>query len=138
MSDIQKLLMLMAGLLLFFFVTDWSARKLFKVKAPFSWISRSVNDRHRRIDWTLRAVFIFLLLGLAVWIASSDSTMATGFYVFFIYVTGSNVILEMIRAFMQKKYFEETNECKVTFVQSALMLLIGVVLLTTRFFGLIV
>ncbi|WJY28362.1 MULTISPECIES: DUF4181 domain-containing protein [Sporosarcina] len=138
MSNVQQLMVILVGILLFFFLTIWLVRKLFKVKTPFRWVAHSVNDRHRRIDWTLRAVFIFLLIGLAVWLAASDYSTVTWLYVYFLYVTLSNVILESIRGYMQKKYSEDPAEYKVTFVQTALMVLIGVVLLTTRFFGLIV
>ncbi|WP_251636100.1 DUF4181 domain-containing protein [Sporosarcina sp. NCCP-2716] len=130
-------LLSIAGMGLLFYTVEKLSRRWLGVKKGVSFVSRSVNDTHRKIDWTLRALFIFGLLfgGIVFSAVRYDST--AWFYIFLGYIVTTNFILELIRAFFQKKYGDEKNEYKVTLIQLCMLLLFAIVILSTEFFGLI-
>ncbi|WP_432355473.1 DUF4181 domain-containing protein [Sporosarcina sp. A2] len=138
MNDFGTTAVLLAVfVIVLFYVTEKIFRRLLGVDSKVALVTRSVNDNHRKIDWPLRAVFIIVLLFLAVIFASDNYTPLLWFYTSLIYLLVSNVTLELIRAYMQKKYSEQKNEYKVTLIQLVLSISLVIIIITTRFFGLI-
>gem|GEM_PF-4060975 len=130
-------MIIIAGMGLLFYTVEKLSRRWLGVKKGVAFVSRSVNDTHRKIDWTLRGLFIFGLLfgGIAFSAVRYDS--AVWFYFFLGYIVITNIVLELIRAFFQKRYGDEKNEYKVTLIQLGMILLFGAVILSMEFFGLI-
>lgn len=121
-----------------FYLIEKVTRKWLGVDSKVAFVVRSVNGKHRKIDWTLRAIFMVGLLFLAIMITSEKYQPYLWFYIFSSYLLVTNVILELVRAFMQKRYSEEKNEYIVTLIQLALFICLAVTTLTTNFFGFLI
>ncbi|MDW0111264.1 DUF4181 domain-containing protein [Sporosarcina aquimarina] len=130
--------LIIAIVLVVFYIIEKITRKWLKVSSKVAFVVKSVNDKHRKIDWTLRAIFMFGIFFLAIMITSEKYQPHLWLYIFFSYLLITNVILELVRAFMQKRYSEEKNEYIVTLIQLVLFICLAMVTLTTKFFGFLI
>ncbi|MHA6250458.1 DUF4181 domain-containing protein [Oceanobacillus sp. CAU 1775] len=131
------LLLAIVGLLLFTF--NFVMRKILKVERPEFFSYNHINDKHKRIDWTIRiSFFILLLLGFTINVMREPHEIIAIFepynlLVFFI------VASEGVRAYMEWKYAENRNAYIFTISQLvfAIILLITffIIIDNTNFFG---
>lgn len=112
-------------------------RKWLKVEKPKAFSHNHVNDRHKKIDWTLRIFFIVLMIiGASVnagRIGQEPYLFLQPWVLLFVLVFTS----EIIRAVMERKYAENPNAYLSTIYQSAFILVLLIVLFSTGFFGIL-
>lgn len=110
-------------------------RKMLKVEKKKLFSYNHVNEKHKKIDWTIRFAFLVLFLfGNFINITSEPMGkywfLQTPFLLFvFIFVT------ESIRAFMERKYAENRNDYIFTISQLVFVTILYISIITTEFYG---
>lgn len=130
-----KLIIAVVLLLSVFYLLDRLLRHYLKLEKVNFFKNNYVNDKHQKIDWTLRFILVFGYLVMAIIMSSGEKTTTTFFFVFVSYSLLNAIVLELVRAYMQKKYAENKNEYIPTLIQLSLLIIVVPTLLYTRFFG---
>lgn len=130
-----KLLFLIAVLSLAIFLFNALMRKLLKVERPKAFSYNHVNDTHKKIDWSIRILFIFLMLvgGFINATRLDEETylfLETWFLLFVLVF-----ITETIRAVMERKYAKNPNAYLYTVSQMVFAMLLVIFVFSTDFFG---
>jgi hypothetical protein len=127
--------LLIAVLSLAMFLFNALMRKLLKVERPKAFSHNHVNDTHKKIDWSIRILFIFLMLigGFINATRLDEETylfLETWFLLFVLVF-----ITETIRAVMERKYAKNPNAYLYTVSQMVFATLLVIVVFSTDFFG---
>lgn len=130
-----KLIVAVVLLLSVFYLLDVLLRRYLKLEKVNFFKNNYVNDKHQKIDWTLRFMLVFGYLVMAIIMSSGEKTTTTFFFVFVSYSLLNAIVLELVRAYMQKKYAENKNEYIPTLIQLSLLIIVVPTLLYTKIFG---
>lgn len=130
-----KLIVAVVLLLSVFYLLDVLLRRYLKLEKVNFFKNNYVNDKHQKIDWTLRFMLVFGYLVMAIIMSSGEKTTTAFFFVFVSYSLLNAIVLELVRAYMQKKYAENKNEYIPTLIQLSLLIIVVPTLLYTKFFG---
>ena len=110
-------------------------RRWLKVEKKKMFSPNHVNDMHKKIDWTLRIVFLAVLLVYAFYIVERGFSYRIWFLEPWFILFISIIVTESVRAFMEWKYAENKKNYIFTLCQLALTILIVITALSTNFFG---
>lgn len=110
-------------------------RKWLKVEKPKRFSHNHVNDLHKRIDWSLRGVFVALMLiGYFVNISRAPQESILFLEVWFL-LFALLIITETVRAVMERKYAKNPNAYIVTMSQLAFWGVLVSSIFMTDFYG---
>ncbi|WP_096200049.1 DUF4181 domain-containing protein [Bacillus sp. FJAT-45350] len=109
-------------------------RKWLKVEKEKLFSYNHVNEKHKKIDWTIRIVaLVFFLLGYVVnTIRESIHELFQPWFLLLIII-----VSEAVKAVMERKYAENPNAYKLTISQIIFVLVLLFTLYKTDFFGLV-
>lgn len=112
-------------------------RKWLKVKKPKMFSNYPVNEKHRKIDWGIRGVFILLMI-IGAFVNSNRTTAEPVLFLepWFLLLTLVGVT-EIVRAVMEKKYAENPNAYLFTLSQLGFSAILLISLFGTNFWGII-
>ncbi|WP_124053402.1 DUF4181 domain-containing protein [Priestia endophytica] len=132
-----KFISLLAIILLLWVSFNTIMRKWLKVERKKLFSYNHVNEKHKKIDWTIRIITIAsILIGFIINI-SRDSTdwfwFLQSWVVLFIFI----VISETVRAVMERKYAKNPNTYKLTISELLFVIILFFILFKTDFFGLL-
>lgn len=132
-----RFIMLLAIVLLSFISFNAIMRKWLKVERKKFFSYNHVNEKHKKVDWTIRIITITtILLGFVINM-SRDSIEWFWFLQPWVILAISIVVSETIRAVMERKYAENPNAYKLTICEILFILILFFALFKTDFFGLI-
>ncbi|MFP3847055.1 DUF4181 domain-containing protein [Priestia filamentosa] len=112
-------------------------RKWLKVERKKLFSYNHVNEKHKKIDWTMRMITIAsILLGFIINMSRASTDwfwFLQSWVVLFIFI----VVSETVRAVMEKKYAKILNAYKLTISELLFVLILFFILFKTDFFGLL-
>jgi len=131
----QLLILFIFGVL--FLITHVLLRKWLKVDRKKIFSYNHINEKHKKIDWTIRIIFItFMLIGFFITVSRSPQDP--------IWLLQPHIILlvlifctELVRAIMEKKHAENPNDYLFTSIQLVIVTIFVASLFMTNFWGLI-
>lgn len=100
------------------FLLNMLLRKMLGVEKRKRFSNNYVNEKHQRIDWTIRMVAVF-----AVVITAIFAFYSIQIYMMFIFVI-FGAIQETVRAVMEKKYAKNPNDYLFTLIQFPLSIIV--------------
>lgn len=131
-----KLLVILASFVLVVLLFNSLMRKLLKVKKRKSFSYNHINEKHKRIDRTIRiAFFIIIIIGFFINIfrgPDGEIWYLQPYLIIIIYL----IISEIARAYMEWKYETNRNAWIFTISQLAFICFLLFSFITTNFFGL--
>ncbi|MFP3886618.1 DUF4181 domain-containing protein [Priestia filamentosa] len=132
-----RFISLLAIILLFWISFNTIMRKWLKVKKKKLFSYNHVNEKHKKMDWTIRIITIAsILIGFIINI-SRDSTdwfwFLQSWVILFIFI----VVSETVRAIMERKYAKNPNAYKLTISELLFVIILFFILFKTDFFGLL-
>jgi len=130
------LILLLIMLVLVISIFRFVIRKLLGVERK-KWFSyHHLNERHRKLDWSLRLITILFLISSYYMIDNNKVEILWYFKTSFIIIVFL-IASELLRAFMEWKYAENKRDFVATIAE--MMFMIGIVFLTitTDFLGLL-
>lgn len=132
-----KLLLLLAVFILLTTLFNALIRRWLGVEKPKAFSHNHVNDRHKKIDWSVRIFFIALMvIGSFInagRIGQEPYLLLQPWVLLFVLVFTS----EIIRAVMERKYAKNPNAYLSTIYQSAFILVLLLLLFATDFFAIL-
>lgn len=132
-----RFISLLAIILLLWISFNTIMRKWLKVKKEKLFSYNHVNEKHKKMDWTIRVITIVsILIGFIINI-SRDSTdwfwFLQSWVILFIFI----VVSETVRAIMERKYAKNPNAYKLTISELLFVIILFFILFKTDFFGLL-
>lgn len=100
------------------FLLNMLLRKILGVEKRKRFSNNYVNEKHQKIDWTIRMVMVFVVV-----IAAIFSFHSIQIYMIFLFVI-FGAIQETVRAVMEKKYAENPNDYLFTLIQFPLAIIV--------------
>ncbi|WML44674.1 DUF4181 domain-containing protein [Neobacillus sp. PS3-40] len=132
-----RLISLLAFVLLLLVSFNTIMRKWLKIERKKFFSYNHVNEKHKKIDWTIRITTIVSILSGYVINIMRDPINWLWFlqpwFIIFIFI----VVSETVRAVMERKYAENPNAYKLTISQIIFVLILFFTLFKTDFFGLV-
>lgn len=132
---------LLAILLIFgvlYIGSTYIIREYFKVEHLSWWSYNFINDRHKRLDVTLRGVaVVFILVGYVVNLSRSIENQLWFFQPWSIVFT-MIILGQFLRAYMEKKYIKDKNYYKATIAETIALIVLLFVTYQTNFYGLLI
>lgn len=132
-----KLILLLAAYSMLLFLFNTAIRKWLGVEKPKAFSHNHVNAKHSKIDWSIRGVFIVLILigGFinATRLPQDAYWFLQPWSLLFVLIA----VTETVRAFMEKKYAKNPKAYLFTVFQLGFMLVLIVSLFATDFFGIL-
>ncbi|MFB7640460.1 DUF4181 domain-containing protein [Peribacillus butanolivorans] len=136
-SVFVKLILVLSIFGLFLFFINKVLRKWLNVEKKKLFSYGHVNDKHKKIDWTTRIIFIvFLFIGFFtnvkrdplehIWFLETHILL-------FVFIIAS----ETARVIMEKRYAENRNDYIFSTIQLVIILIFLLSVFTTDFFGLL-
>lgn len=136
-SVFVKLILLLSIFGLFLFFINKVLRKWLNVEKKELFSYGHVNDKHKKIDWTIRIIFIvFSFIGFLtnvkreplehIWFLETHMLL-------FVFIIAS----ETTRVIMEKKYAENRNDYIFSTIQLVIISIFLLLMFTTDFFGLL-
>ncbi|WP_404451812.1 DUF4181 domain-containing protein [Virgibacillus necropolis] len=133
-----KLVLILAIILVLLVSFNEVMSKWLKVekKKLFSFFSYNhVNEKHKKVDWTIRITFIVIII-LGYFINSMSNPMESNWFfepwfLLFILI----VVSETARAIMEWKYAANRNAYILTISQLVFIIILLTSMFTTNFFG---
>lgn len=117
-------------ILVLHFVFSTLMRRLLKVEKKKAFSYNYVNEQHKKIDKILRMVVIILAsITLAIYYFPD---ITTGFPVFLIIVMLLQLIPDLYRVYMERKYQSNTNNYKYTLAETLFwttIIIVGILLI---------
>ncbi|SFL98712.1 protein of unknown function [Gracilibacillus orientalis] len=133
----MRLLLLLAIVLLLFVSLNTIMRKWWNVERKKFFSYNHVNEKHKKVDWTIRiTTIVSLLLGYGINITRGPTNgywFLQPWFTLIIFV----VVSQIGRAVMERKYAQNPNAYKVTISEIIFILILFFTLFTTNFFGLV-
>ncbi|MGE7693965.1 DUF4181 domain-containing protein [Lysinibacillus sp. NPDC094177] len=111
-------------------------RKLLGVERK-KWFSYNhINERHKKLDWSVRIIFISLFYISSYFMIDNDTYGIPWYFeTWFIFIVFL-ITSEMLRAYMEWKYAENKRDFLATIAEMMFMISIVFLTITTDFFGL--
>ncbi len=131
----RKLFFVIGILSLLLFSFDFLMRKHLNLEKGKIFSYNHVNDKHKKIDWTIRISYlIIILITLLFTIKSNGETIwyLQIWFIMFVYLTTA----EMVKAFMEWKYAENRKKYIFTISKLIFTLILLWILFYTNFFNL--
>lgn len=131
----QELFLLLTIVLLLLVSFNALMRKLLKVEKKNFFSYDHVNEEHSKIDWTIRIIFIVILL-LRYFVDTTGDPMDSiwflePWYIMMVFI----VVTEVARATKEYKYAENRNAYKLTISQLVFIVVIFLTLYWSNFLG---
>ncbi|MDN4492982.1 DUF4181 domain-containing protein [Ureibacillus aquaedulcis] len=123
------------GLFLFFINKPLRKRLRVEKKKMFSY--SHVNEKHKKIDWAIRILFIVFILVDFFLNVTSDPLEHIWFLESHVLVFALIFITEIVRIIMEKKYAENRNDYIFTTIQLVILASFVIFIFSTDFFGLL-
>lgn len=124
------------GLVLFFM--NKFLRKWLNVEKKEFFSNNFVNQKHKKIDWTIRITFIVVVLFGFFFNVNENSSKHIWLLQPHILMFGLIVVTELVRIVMEKRYAANKNDYIFTTVQLVVISMFLLVVFSTDFFGLLV
>ncbi|WP_370043421.1 DUF4181 domain-containing protein [Lysinibacillus sp. RC79] len=111
-------------------------RKLLGVERK-KWFSYNhLNERHKKLDWTVRIIFLSLLLISSYYMIYNDTVGIPWYFETWFILIIFLITSEMLRAFMEWRYADNKRDFVVTIAEMMFMISIVFLTIKTDFFGL--
>ncbi|SEI02249.1 protein of unknown function [Halobacillus karajensis] len=130
---LPKLTLWVVMILLFWLAFNKIMRKWLNVERNNFFSYNHVNEKHKKIDWTIRIITMISLLLTIPISFTQNFWLIQPWFLIIIFV----VVSETVRAVMERKYAENPNAYKFTISQIIFVLLLFFTLLQTDLFGLV-
>lgn len=131
-----KLVLVLSVFGLLLFLINKLLRTWLNVEKKKVFSYNHVNDKHKKIDWTIRIIFIFILfIGFFINI-NRDPLKPIWFLEVHILLFAFIFVSEIVRAMMEKRYAENKNDYIFTVLQLVTILVCLLLMYSTDFFGL--
>lgn len=133
--ELNKLIVFLISLVLVLIIFNYTVRKLLGVDRK-TWFSYNhINERHKKLDWTVRITFLIILFFIYLYTVSNIELITSwyfnpGFLVFIFLI-----ISELLRAFMEWKYVENKKVFIATIIELCFAISIIILMIETNFFG---
>ena len=124
------------GLVLFFM--NKFLRKWLNVEKKEFFSNNFVNQKHKKIDWTIRITFIVVVLFGFFVNVSEDPSSHIWLLQPHILMFGLIFVTELVRIVMEKRYAANKNDYIFTTVQLVVISMFLLAVFSTDFFGLLV
>lgn len=124
------------GLVLFFM--NKFLRKWLNVEKKEFFSNNFVNQKHKKIDWTIRITFIVVVLFGFFVNVSEDPSRHIWLLQPHILMFGLIFVTELVRIVMEKRYAANKNDYIFTTVQLVVISMFLLAVFSTDFFGLLV
>lgn len=129
------LLLILGPFFILMFLFNGIMRRWLKVKRPKMFSHNHVNDKHKKIDWTFRGIFVVLMIiGGAVNINRLPEEPILFLETWFLLLM-LVIIAEIIRAIMEKRHAENPNAYIFTLSQLVFIVILLISLFSTNFWG---
>lgn len=132
-----KWLLLMAVVILSLMAFNFITRRIFKVERQKLFSYNHINEKHKKVDWTIRlSTIALLIIGFAINSTRNPTEWFWFFQTWFIlllFIFSS----QTAKAIMERKYAENRNRYKVTISESVFIMFIFLTLYLTDFWGLL-
>jgi len=111
-------------------------RKLLGVERT-KWFSYNhINERHKKLDWSVRIIFLSLFLISSYYMIDNDTLGIPWYFEIWFILIVFLITSEMLRAFMEWKYAENKRDFVATIAEMIFMIFIVFFTITSDFFGL--
>ena len=124
------------GIVLFFI--NKFLRKWLNVEKREFFSNHFVNEKHKKIDWTIRISFIVLILFVFFINVSGNPLKHIWILQPYILLFGLVIVTELVRIVMEKRYAANKNDYIFTAVQLVVISLFLLAVFSTDFFELLV
>lgn len=136
-TDWLALLLLLAIVMLLFLLFNAVMRKWLQVEKKKLFSYNHVNEKHKKMDWTIRVVFlVVLLLGNFINVTREPMEWFWFFETWFLLIVFI-VVSETVRAVMEWKYAVNKKDYIFTICQLIFGVLLILTVIQTNFWGLI-
>jgi hypothetical protein len=137
MGDIIiKMILLLAAFGLMIYLINTVLRKWLKVERKKLFSYNHINDKHKKIDWTMRMISIVLIVAGSITNLSLAPSQRIWFletnYILFGFIIAS----ETARAIFEKRYSANQNDYLFTSIQLGYLSVLILSAFLTNFFGL--
>lgn len=133
----QELFLLLTIVLLLLVSFNALMRKLLKVEKKKFFSYNHVNEKHSKIDWTIRITFIVILLLRYFVDTTRDPMDSIWFFEPWLLMMVFIVATEVARATKEYKYAENQNAYKLTISQLVFIVVIFLTLYLSNFLGMV-
>lgn len=136
-TDWLALLFLLAIVMLLFLLFNAVMRKWLQVEKKKLFSYNHINEKHKKMDWTIRVVFlVVLLLGNFINVTTEPMEWFWFFETWFLLIVFI-VVSETVRAVMEWKYAVNKKDYIFTISQLIFGVLLILTVIQTNFWGLI-
>ena len=130
-----KLIVFLISIVLVLITFNYTVRKLLGVDRK-KWFSYNyINERHKKLDWTVRTVFLIILLFSYFYTVSNIELIIEWYFQPAFIVIILIIISELLRAFMEWKYAENKKAYIATILELCFTISVVILTITTNFFG---
>ncbi|WP_460011981.1 DUF4181 domain-containing protein [Lysinibacillus sp. CTST325] len=134
--EFETLILFLIALVLVISIFGFVIRKLLGVERK-KWFSYNhLNDRHKKIDWSVRIIFTILFLISSYYMIDNDTVGIPWYFETWFILIVFLIMSEMLRALMEWKYAENKRDFVATIAEMMFMISIVFLTITTDFFGL--
>lgn len=130
-----KLIALLAVFYIVLYSTEYVARKILKTERKKFWSNQYVNDKHRKIEWILKGILTAGLVVLAIVYFSKESIIENWFTPYLSYMLFTTIVIELARAYMEKKYAQSKKQYIVTLIEMGVLSGFLLSIIITNLFG---
>lgn len=110
-------------------------RKLLGVERK-KWFSYNhINERHKKLDWSVRIIFMSLFL-ISYYMIDNDTFGIPWYFETWFILIVFLITTELLRTYMEWKYAENKRDFVATLAEMLFMISIVFLTITTDFFGL--
>lgn len=136
-TDWLTLLLLLAIVMLLFLLFNAVMRKWLQVEKKKLFSYNHINEKHKKMDWTIRVVFLVVLsLGNFINVTTEPMEWFWFFETWFLLIVFI-VVSETVRAVMEWKYAVNKKDYIFTISQLIFGVLLILTVIQTNFWGLI-
>ena len=134
--ELGTIVLFLIVLILIISIFGFVVRKLLGVERK-KWLSYDyINERHKKLDLSVRIIYMILIVISSYYTFNNDSVGIPWYFKPWFIITVFLVSTEMLRAFMEWKYAENKKDAFVTIAEMVFMISIVLLTIKTDFFGL--
>lgn len=135
-SELGTLLLFLIVLVLVLSIFGFVIRKFLGAKRK-KWFSYNhINERHKKLDWSVRIFFTILLLISTYYSINNNEILSYWYFETWFILIVFVLTSELLRAFMEWKYAENKKDFVATITEILFMTSIVFLTIITDFFGL--
>ncbi|MGE7942668.1 DUF4181 domain-containing protein [Lysinibacillus xylanilyticus] len=134
--DFGTLILFLLVLLLIISIFGFVIRKLLGVERKKCFSYNYLNERHKKLDLSVRILFTILVLISSYYRNYNDTVEIAWYFDIWFIIIVFLVVSEMLRAFMEWKYAENKRAFVATIAEMMFMISIVFLTIKTDFFGL--